>query len=1010
MAIEPALEREVAELERKLASRLDGRPPFTLTPAWWQERLLQWATTDPDFRVKLLRFVDVLPTLRSARSVADHVRQYFRGAQPGLIGAASGLAAEPIFRPVLSQVVRQGVFSMARRFIAGRNAEEALPALRELARESVGYTVDLLGEETLSDAEAEAYLARYSELIETLSAHAPDTAPGPEGVWEGVPPVNISIKLSALCAHFEPAAPEYVSEVTRRRLRPLLRLARERGAFINFDMEQFRYKDLVHAAFKDIVSEDEFRGYPHFGVVVQAYLRDALDDVRRLRLLAERRGAPLTVRLVKGAYWDEERIVADQNSWPVPVWERKEDTDRNFEDCTGALLEAWPHLRTAIGSHNPRSVAQAAVRAKARGLSQAEIEFQVLYGMAEELREAIAGHGYRTRVYVPVGEVIPGMAYLVRRLLENTSNQAWFNAGTAPRARPDAVERGPAPARAAAAPENAIRNAPPAQFFDPGTRRMMQEALAHVRRGFGAQYPLLIGRERVSGRPLAEVRCPAEPGAVIARVAQATRDDADEAVRAAREAFPAWRDLPASERGDILRRAADILAERRFQLAATMVYECAKPWHEADGDVAEAVDYLRYYAAQGEALAEPRLMQEILGEDNRYFHEGRGVTAVIAPWNFPLAIICGMSAGALAGGNCAILKPAAQSPVIAYKLVQALREAGVPDGVVQFLPGPGSEIGQALTEHPGVDNIAFTGSSAVGLAIIEAASRAHAPTHAHESAAPEMHPGGHPGQGRGPAEPHRPNVKRVIAEMGGKNAIIIDDDADLDQAIHGTVVSAFGYAGQKCSACSRLIIVGHAYEEALERLKNAVASLVAGPAGDPAAFVPPVISRGAQETILRYIESGRESSTLLVQTGISHLRAAPGGGGYYVAPAVFVDVPRNADIARDEIFGPVLSVFHARDFEEALEIALDSDFALTGGVYSRNPRHIEMARSRFRVGNLYVNRKTTGAVAGRHPFGGLRMSGIGEKAGGPDYVRQFMDPRTVSENTARRGFAPEEWL
>jgi RHH-type transcriptional regulator, proline utilization regulon repressor / proline dehydrogenase / delta 1-pyrroline-5-carboxylate dehydrogenase len=340
-----------------------------------------------------------------------------------------------------------------------------------------------------------------------------------------------------------------------------------------------------------------------------------------------------------------------------------------------------------------------------------------------------------------------------------------------------------------------------------------------------------------------------------------------------------------------------------------------------------------------------------------------------------------MSLGALAGGNAAILKPAAQSPIIAHSLVEILREAGVPDGVVQYLPGPGGEIGRALIEDPGVDNIAFTGSSAVGLGIIEAASQ---------------------------VREGQTNVKRVVAEMGGKNAIIIDDDADLDQAVHGVLTSAFGYAGQKCSACSRLIIVGSAYKEALERLKNAVASLVVGPPHDPATFVPPVIGPDSREKITGYIESGRTYSTLLVQTDISHIPPDTSPQPYYVPPAVFTDVPLDSPLAREEIFGPVLCVFRAEDFEKALEIAMHSDFALTGGVFSRNPRHIEAARRAFRAGNLYINRKITGAIAGRQPFGGLAMSGVGEKAGGPDYVRQFMQPRVVTENTMRRGFAPED--
>ena len=366
-------------------------------------------------------------------------------------------------------------------------------------------------------------------------------------------------------------------------------------------MEQYRYKDLVHRTFADAVLDAEFRDYPHLGIVVQAYLRDAHDDVGRLRDLAARRGTPFSIRLVKGAYWDEERIVAEQNSWPVPVFEEKAETDRSFEECTDALLNAWPHLRPAIGSHNPRSVAQAIVKARDARLPDGSLEFQTLYGMAEGLRTAIAEAGYRTRVYTPVGEVIPGMAYLVRRLLENTSNQAWFNAGvtlaSAAAIRSRRARRGTRANGRSRTPRRPLSSSR-------RSRKRMQAALARARRGFGATYPLLIGGDASRTGRLAEVRYPAGPDELIGRVAQASAADVDTAVDVAREAFPAWRDLPADERSDVLHRAADLLERDRFDLAAVMVFESAKPWAEADGDVSEAIDYLRYYAAQGERLSQ----------------------------------------------------------------------------------------------------------------------------------------------------------------------------------------------------------------------------------------------------------------------------------------------------------------------------------------------------------------------------------------------------------------------
>jgi len=973
MALDVAAERAIRDFEEELRSAVESHPPLALTPAWFQERLLEWATSDPAFRVKLLRFVDVLPTLRSTKAVADHVRQYFRGTHRPLIETASGIASAGMFRPILSQVVRQGVFAMAGRFIAGATPAEALETLRDLAKDGVGSTVDLLGEETLSDVEADAYLDRYLHLVGTLADDAEHLSPHGE-IWTDVPPVNISIKLSALCPHMEMAAPEWVSEVSRHRLRVLMRAAMERGAFVNLDVEQYRYRDLAHRAFADLLLEPEFRLYEHVGIVVQAYLRDAEAQIEWLRELAIERRTPFSVRLVKGAYWDEEQIVADQNRWPVPVYSDKRDTDDNYDRCTDALIAARPHLRPAFGTHNPHSVAQAVVKAREAG---SDVEFQMLYGMAEGLRRAVAKAGYRTRVYVPVGQVIPGMAYLVRRLLENTSNQAWFNAGAggfpsdpSPVARPI----GHVLARDASDPLYAMENMPPLRFFEAEARIQMQAAINARRAAFGRKYPLLIGEREVSDRQMAPVTYPADQS-VIGLMARGTGDDVEAAVAVARDAFPGWRETPASQRADRLRRAADIIEEKRFDLAALMVFESGKPWHEADGDICEAADYLRYYAAQAEVLETPRVIGSVAGEHNEYFHEGRGVAAIIAPWNFPLAIICGMSVGAIAGGNAAILKPAGESPIIAHELVRILRAAGVPDGVVQFLPGAGSEVGQALVEHPGVDIIAFTGSSAVGLGIIEAAAKLRT------------------GQA---------NVKRVIAEMGGKNAIIIDEDADLDQAVSGVLTSAFGYGGQKCSACSRLIVVGSAYEETVARLKNAVESLVVGPPERPETFVPPVISESARKKIQGYIDAALGYAKLLAQA------PAPDDGGSYVRPTVFAEVPLDSPLAQEEVFGPVLAVFRAETFEEALEIAGNSQFALTGGVFSRNPRNIERARRAFRVGNLYINRKITGAVAARQPFGGMRMSGNAEKAGGPDYVRQFMEARVVTENLVRRGFAPED--
>jgi RHH-type proline utilization regulon transcriptional repressor/proline dehydrogenase/delta 1-pyrroline-5-carboxylate dehydrogenase len=405
------------------------------------------------------------------------------------------------------------------------------------------------------------------------------------------------------------------------------------------------------------------------------------------------------------------------------------------------------------------------------------------------------------------------------------------------------------------------------------------------------------------------------------------------------------------------------------------VFEVGKTWREADADVTETIDYLEFYGRELLRLDRPRHLYPIPGETNEYFYQPRGVVVVIPPWNFPMAILTGMTAAALVTGNTVVLKPAIQSPVIAARLVELFSEAGVPHGVLNFLPGPGTEIGEFLVAHPHVHMIAFTGSRAVGCRI--------------NARAAELQEG-------------QDHLKRVLAEMGGKNAILVDEDADLDEAVAGVTASAFGYAGQKCSACSRAIVHKAIYDAFLARLVEAARSLRVGPPEDPGSYLGPVIDATAQRRIRDYIEIGKQEGRLVLNTDVSAL-----GDGYFVGPTIFADVPPLARIAQEEIFGPVLAVMKVNSFEEGLAVAMNTPYALTGGVYSRSPAHLAQARREFRVGNLYLNRKCTGAIVGRQPFGGFKMSGIGSKAGGPDYLLQFLEPRTVTENTVRHGFAPD---
>lgn len=512
-----------------------------------------------------------------------------------------------------------------------------------------------------------------------------------------------------------------------------------------------------------------------------------------------------------------------------------------------------------------------------------------------------------------------------------------------------------------------FRNEPPIDFSQRDNRERFAKALANVRGELTG-----LSRRRGSGSWLESVN-PANPREIVGRVRPTNTEQAQQAVERAARFFSEWRQTGAAERAAILLRAAALMRERRWELAAWEVFEVGKAWREADADVIEAIDYLAFYAGEMLRLAEPRRTQELPGETNIYFYEPRGVAAIIAPWNFPLAILTGMTAAALATGNSALVKPAEQSPIMAAHLLDILHSAGVPAAACQLLQG-GGEIGAYLVRSPNVHLIAFTGSREVGLEILREAY-----TH----------------------RPGQEHVKRVVCEMGGKNAVIVDSDADLDEAVHYVIDSAFGYQGQKCSAASRLILVREVHDRFLTRLAEATRSLKIGPPEDPRHAIGPVIDAEAQERVLRYIALGKKEAKSVLEM------AAP-KDGYFVGPAIFSEVDPASRIAQEEIFGPVLSVIQARDFAQALQIANRSAFALTGGIFSRSPAHIEQARKDFRVGNLYINRGITGAVVERQPFGGLKLSGIGSKAGGPDYLLQFLEPRTISENTLRHGFMPPE--
>jgi RHH-type proline utilization regulon transcriptional repressor/proline dehydrogenase/delta 1-pyrroline-5-carboxylate dehydrogenase len=504
-------------------------------------------------------------------------------------------------------------------------------------------------------------------------------------------------------------------------------------------------------------------------------------------------------------------------------------------------------------------------------------------------------------------------------------------------------------------------------------RAQLHDALVQLDRKLPYTVPVLVGKDERIGPNQFESTDPGAPERVIARATQASEEDVAAAVRLAVEGFRAWSQRSAADRALALRRAAQWMRDRRLELAALEVRECAKPWSEADGDVCEAIDFLEYYARGAIELEAGRTLLQVPGEHNELRYAPRGVAAVISPWNFPLAIPCGMTAAALATGNAVVLKPAEQSPACAWQLVCALRAGGVPAAAISLLPGTG-EVGAALVKAAGVHTIAFTGSLAVGLEIVRAAAE--------------------------PA-PGQQHIKRVVAELGGKNCVLVDADADLDEAVPEIVSSAFVYAGQKCSAAARVLVHEAIFEPLLERLAGAVRVLVVGQASELQTVVPPVIERAAQERVDRYRALAADQGRI-----VAAAEPVP-NHGWFCPPAVATDLPPDSPVLKEEIFGPLLTVEAIKDVEQGCDIVERLPYALTGGLFARDPATVRYVRGRTPVGNLYVNRGTTGAKVGRQPFGGNKLSGTGGKAGGPDYLLQFVEPRTVTENTMRHGLVVE---
>jgi RHH-type proline utilization regulon transcriptional repressor/proline dehydrogenase/delta 1-pyrroline-5-carboxylate dehydrogenase len=966
--------------------------------AWWDMRIMEYSSSTPRLQTELFRFMEALPHMLDDADIASHLKQYLDPAKVelNLPLRFATLYKDPnsFFAKMVGACVRWSSFAMATNFITGSNTREAIDNAVRLRGRNMAFTLDVLGEATISDSQADHAAATYMELIESLGKAAKSWPRIPqidEGRDGPMPAANVSIKLSALDPVFNPIDSERVYRTVGSRIRPLLSRARELGVFVNVDMEAYRYRDMTLDFFKRMLMEPDYRDWPHIGIVVQAYLQDAEDDLRGLLQWVDKRGTEIAIRLVKGAYWDTETTYAVRNNTRIPVWTRKWESDACYEKLTRIMLEHADRLRPAFASHNVRSLAHVMAVAEHLGLTPRHYELQMLSGMGDPLKTAIVKMGRFLRIYCPYGDLLKGMAYLIRRLLENTSNDSFLKQGFGDRGAYDRLLANPASARPASGPlpkrhyidtfeENPMpgfTNAVSTSFGSAANRERIAATIESIRGRKSAVIPLLIDGQTAETGQWVESNNPAHPKQIVGKAARADTAHADRAVAAAAKALPEWSKRSAYERADVLRRAASLLGERRDEFTAWLVLEIGKTPPHADAEVTEAIDYCNYHAALIEQLAERPRRRNVPGEDNVLIHDPCGVCVLISPWDFPLAMLAGMVSAAIGTGNTAVIKPSSKAPVTAAKLVEVFRDAQVPGGVLNYLPGPGDTVGRHLVEHPAVHLVAFCGSRDVALKTASAAAQIRS------------------GQR---------HIKRVIIDAGAKNAIIVDHDVDVDEAVMGTLESAFGFSGQKCTACSRVIVLEGIYAAFCAKLAEAAKVMSIGDPVNPATVVGPVINEASRGRIAGYVAAGKKTTHVLYEADANKLPSE----GYYVAPVIFADVDPKSPVAQEEIFGPVLAVLRAKDFDHALDLANDSMYALTGGLYSRSPAHIERARMQFRVGNLYINRKITGSQVDVQPYGGSKLSGDGARLGGPEYLLQYCRPRTISENTIRQGLTGVE--
>lgn len=937
------------------------------------------------FRVHLLKFLAILPSLdhdkgkEVKRVLAENIRRLLRDNQQfkiandrsqtlpklyevALLITSFIVALTPWF--ALAPMVRILVKMMARRFIAGESIEKSLVTLEALALTKRDATLDQLGELVVSEKEAHHYEEQVIQIIKGLG----DQYKRNECNLAGINRAHVSIKVSALSSVFKPEAFDFTFERVAPKLKRILLAAQEEAVFINVDAEHYHYRDLVFKIYsKVLLDTPDLKTYAQTGIVIQCYLRDAYVHLLDVVELARKRKLTMPVRLVKGAYWDAETIEARAHSFVAPQFLNKEETDIHFKQMIYSVLKNYPQVQLAVASHNIEDHAFSEALREKDFPATPIIEHQCLHMTYEALSTALAKMNWPTRNYMPIGNLLVGMAYLVRRIMENSSQVGILSQMRASKKVENLIS--PFTKLSEKRKEQKLAhdwilklspdflNINPVRLYVNEERDLFNQAYeAFVKTGLGQHYHCNFN---LSGEKI-KIGCPSNPDLTVGTIQFANTEDVHRALTLlkSKKINDNWA-TDFRERVNCLMKAADLLLYKRYQLAFLIVYEAGKSFSEALADVDEAIDFLNFYAREEAKLQNKKLQNKPL--------EPLGIVAVIAPWNFPLAIPCGMAAGALVAGNQVILKSAEQTPLIAAELINLFHQAGVPQDTLIHLPGDGETVGKTLVDNTEVKAVVFTGSKNVGEIIYKTLTK---------------------------------TGRKAITEMGGKNAVIVTANAELDETVSGILYGAFAHAGQKCSAASRVIAHESIIDKLGERLKEALLDIKVGESFDPSIFINPLINSDEKKRIQDNViaatkEAKNNGGVVLVDRTQENFRGSTTGPA--LIKLTYEAATKSDSFARRELFGPVLHLIPYENLNQAIKLFNSTEYGLTGGIYGQSQDDIDYLLKYLEAGNLYVNRPNTGARVGIEPFGGFKMSGTGPKAGSPEYIKIFHQEKKQME-------------